>query len=312
MIFKNKLIIFFCFIFFIFQNSNSVENKILIKINDDIITSMDLLNEMNYLLAINVDLKNIEKDKIIQIAKDSLIKQKIKQKEILKYTNDLIVEDKYLDNLVQIIYKNLRLNNLTDFELHLKNYNVTIEYLKEKISTDLIWNDLIVTKFKDKVQVNENQIKSDLIKNLSGNSKEYLLSEIVFDKPLTSSLESKIFKIENDIKDKGFENAVLIHSISNSSSQKGGEIGWIDENSLNLQVKNTLKNLKIGEHTKPLVIPGGFLILKINDFRIVDNKNFNIDQKVQEIINIKRNDQLNNYSNIYYNKIYKEFSINEK
>lgn len=308
----NKLIIFFCLFFFIFQNSNSIENKILIKIDNEIITSLDLLNEMNYLLAVNTNLKTLEKDKIIEIAKNSLIKQKIKKKEILKYTNNLIVEEQYLNSFIRSIYKNIQLDNLSDFELHLKNYSVKIEYLKEKISTDLIWNDLIVSKFKDKVQVNENQIKSDLIKNMSTKSNEYLLSEIIFNKPLTSSLESKIDMIENDIKNKGFENAAIIHSISNSSSKNGGEIGWIDENSLNYQIKNSITNLKVGEHTKPSIIPGGFIILKIKDIREIDNKDFNIDQKVEEIINIKRNEQLNNYSNIYYNKIQKEFTINEQ
>lgn len=308
----NKLIIFFCLFFFIFQNSNSIENKILIKIDNEIITSLDLLNEINYLLAVNTNLKTLEKDKIIEIAKNSLIKQKIKKKEILKYTNNLIVEEQYLNSFIRSIYENIQLDNLSDFELHLKNYSVKIEYLKEKISTDLIWNDLIVSKFKDKVQVNENQIKSDLIKNMSTKSNEYLLSEIIFNKPLTSSLESKIDMIENDIKNKGFENAAIIHSISNSSSKNGGEIGWIDENSLNFQIKNSITNLKVGEHTKPLIIPGGFIILKIKDIREIDNKNFNIDQKVEEIINIKRNEQLNNYSNIYYNKIQKEFTINEQ
>ena len=308
----NKLIIFFCLFFFIFQNSNSIENKILIKIDNEIITSLDLLNEMNYLLAVNTNLKTLEKDKIIEIAKNSLIKQKIKKKEILKYTNNLIVEEQYLNSFIRSIYENIQLDNLSDFELHLKNYSVKIEYLKEKISTDLIWNDLIVSKFKDKVQVNENQIKSDLIKNMSTKSNEYLLSEIIFNKPLTSSLESKIDMIENDIKNKGFENAAIIHSISNSSSKNGGEIGWIDENSLNFQIKNSITNLKVGEHTKPLIIPGGFIILKIKDIREIDNKNFNIDQKVEEIINIKRNEQLNNYSNIYFNKIQKEFTINEQ
>ena len=308
----NKLIIFFCLFFFIFQNSNSIENKILIKIDNEIITSLDLLNEINYLLAVNTNLKTLEKDKIIEIAKNSLIKQKIKKKEILKYTNNLIVEEQYLNSFIRSIYENIQLDNLSDFELHLKNYSVKIEYLKEKISTDLIWNDLIVSKFKDKVQVNENQIKSDLIKNMSTKSNEYLLSEIIFNKPWTSSLESKIDMIENDIKNKGFENAAIIHSISNSSSKNGGEIGWIDENSLNYQIKNSITNLKVGEHTKPLIIPGGFIILKIKDIREIDNKDFNIDQKVEEIINIKRNEQLNNYSNIYYNKIQKEFTINEQ
>jgi peptidyl-prolyl cis-trans isomerase SurA len=105
---------------------------------------------------------------------------------------------------------------------------------------------------------------------------------------------------------------VLIHSISNSSTKNSGEIGWVNENSLNFEIRSILRNLNISNHTNPITVPGGFLILRIDDIKIVENKDFNIDKKLEEIVRSKRNEQLNNYSNIYYNKIRKENQIDEE
>jgi len=217
-----------------------------------------------------------------------------------------------LDKFVENIYLNLNLDSLENFINYLDQYNITIEYVKNKISIDVIWNDLIFSKFSKKVKIDANKIRENLKKNISKNSKEYLLSEIIFDIPKNSNYKSKFQEIENDIFEKGFENSVLIHSISNTSAKNNGKIGWVNENSIDIKIKKYLDNLNIGEHSKPITVPGGFLILKINDIKVVENKNYDIDKELNEIIKAKRNEQLNNYSNIYFNKIQKEFIINDQ
>ena len=310
--FKKKFFIYFFVIFFCFNNLYSIENKILLKINDEIITSIDLYNEANYLLALNKNLKNLERKKFFEIAKKSLIKERIITKEILKYTKELSIKDQYLDQFIELLYKKQKIDSYQNFIDYLKNYNVSISYIKKKISTEIMWNDLIVSKFSNKIKIDYENIKNDLANNFSSKSKQYLLSEILFNVPNNSKIEEKIQQIENDIKNKGFKNSVLIHSIADSSLKNNGEIGWVDENSLNIKIKNTLNNLVKEDHTKPLIVPGGFLILKIDDIRIIENKDFDLDKKIDETIKLKRNEQLNNYSNIYYNKIFKEYVINEK
>ena len=42
--------------------ANSSENKILFKVNNEIITSLDILNELQYLQSINKEFKNIKKE----------------------------------------------------------------------------------------------------------------------------------------------------------------------------------------------------------------------------------------------------------
>jgi len=309
--FVKRFLIYLIIFFFNFINVNSYENKILIKINNDIITSIDLYNESNYLLALNTNLKELEKNEIYEIAKKSLIKDRIKAIELLKHNKSFQADEKYISELVKSIYKNLNLNNFENFIDYLNQFNVSYEYLKNKLSIQLEWNNLIATKFINNVVIDVDKIKNDVQKNTSKNSKEYLLSEIVFEIPSNKTYEEKIKTIESDIEKEGFINAALIHSISSSASNNNGMIGWLNENSINKNLKEILNNLKIGNHTKPITVPGGFLILKIEDIRMVENQNYDLDKKINEIINIKRNEQLNSYSNIYFNKVKKDLKIYE-
>ena len=311
MISKPIFIIYFLLIFLNFNNIFSFENKILIKINNDIITTIDLYNESNYLLALNQDLKNLDKNSIFEITKNSLIKDTIKSKELRKNFKNLEVEEEILNQFIVSIYKNKNFDNYNSFIDYLNKFDVSIEYIKNKISIELLWNNLIAEKFNKNVVIDKEKIKNDLQKNLNKNSKDYLLSEIIFDVTNSKNYEKKVETIENDINQKGFLNAVLIHSISKSAFNSNGDIGWVNENSLNVRIKKEVDDLKIGDHTKPIKIPGGFLILKINDIRMVENQMIDLDKKVNEVINLERNNQLNNYSNIHFNKVKKEIKINE-
>ena len=138
--------------------------------------------------------------------------------------------------------------------------------------------------------------------------KSYLLSEIVFNLNETYSLESYLKKIENSIKEIGFKNTALTYSTSDSA-KVGGNIGWIDYSLLNSQIKNEINKIKKGQYTKPILTAGGFLILKIDDEREILN-NVNFEEKMNELIKIESNQQLNQFSNIYFNKVRKDISIN--
>ena len=311
MISKPIFIIYFLLIFLNFNNIFSFENKILIKIDNEIITTIDLYNESNYLLALNQDLKNLDKNSIFEITKNSLIKDTIKSKELRKNFKNLEVKEEILNQIIVSIYKNKNFDNYNSFIDYLNKFDVSIEYIKNKISIELLWNNLIAEKFNKNVVIDKEKIKNDLQKNLNKNSKDYLLSEIIFDVTNSKNYEKKVETIENDINQKGFLNAVLIHSISKSAFNSNGDIGWVNENSLNVRIKKEVDDLKIGDHTKPIKIPGGFLILKINDIRMVENQMIDLDKKVNEVINLERNNQLNNYSNIHFNKVKKEIKINE-
>ncbi len=303
---KSILLIFLLFIF----SSNlsfSKENKILIKVNNEIITSVDILNEIKYLGIINKEFKSTENNLKIEIAKNSLIREKIKKIELQNNSKTFQFNESLFENIVKNYFVDFNINSLTEFEVFFKKNNLKSSWVKDKIMTEIRWNQLIYKKFKKKVKIDENEIK----KNISNKKtqKEYLLSEILINTDDNKKFKNILKSINRSIKEKGFAQAALTYSVS-ETSKNGGALGWIKENVLNNKIKKNLELLKIGEFTKPIIIPGGFLILKIEDFREIKTE-IDFNKEIQNIIEKKTNEQLNRFSNIYFNKIKKNTKINE-
>ena len=301
--------IIFFLLFFLISKSFSLENKILFKINNEIITSIDIEEEYRYLIALNDNLKKLSQNEIIEIAKKSIIKEKIKTIEINKNFKNPKIPDEILKQILKNLYTRLNINNLDDFKKYLISNNVKYQGVKNKIEIESLWNELIIAKFSSKIQINENEIRNNLIKNQEKFSKSYLLSEIFFEISNSSQLNKKYQEIIEIIQKKGFENAAASISTSNTANQ-GGKIGWIDEDTLNENLKKILSELNVNEITEPLTMPGGFMILKINEIKKKEKKQ-NIENELKRIINFKKNDQLNQFSKIYFNKVKINIKIHE-
>ena len=298
--------LFLLFLVFTFKTF-AFENKILFKINNEIITSIDLLSEIEYLKLINKNFNTIEKKKLFEIAKNSIIREKIKIVELLKYYDNFEVEPQHYELLMNELLKKTNSNTSEDLEKLLVNRNIDINLVEQKIKIEILWNNLIFRKYSKDVKIDKEKIKSDLFK--SNFQKDFLLSEIVFNIDNKQSLQTKFNKIKNEIETSGFSNAALIYSISDTAN-KGGKLGWIKFSSLNNKIKKILQNSKIGQITEPIVIPGGFIILKIDDEREAKILN-DIDKEINIVANEKVNEQLNQFSNIHFNKIRNEIKLNE-
>ena len=301
----------FYLILFIFNitNASSIESKIIYVIENEIITNIDIKNEFKYISILNSQLKNLPKEKIFNIARESIIREKIKKVEILKNFKNLDVNEEYLDLLIKNIYNNLKINSHEEFKNYLKNYNLEIRDIEEKIKIEALWNDLIVKKYNSKININIEQIKRDIKNTKSLINKNYLLSEIVFEIKDTKKLNEKYILIKKSTEDIGFKNTASIYSISDTS-KIGGNIGWINERSLSKVIYENIYQLKKGEISKPLIIPGGILILKINDIK---NETMKLDpeKELERIVSFKKNRQLNQYSKIYFNKVKKNQELSE-
>jgi len=305
-----KLIsITFCILFLFISKPFSLENKILFKVNNDIITSIDIEEEYRYLIALNDNLKTLSQNEIIEIAKKSLIKEKIKIIEINKNFKNPKIPDEILETILKNFYRRLNIDNLDDFKKYLISKNVKYQDIRNKIEIESLWNELIIAKFSSKIQINENEIRNNLIKNQEKFSKSYLLSEIFFEISNSNQLNKKYQEIIEIIQKKGFENAAASISTSSTANQ-GGKIGWIDEDALNENLKKILSELNDNEITGPLTMPGGFMILKINEIKKKEKKQ-NIENELKRIINFKKNNQLNQFSKIYFNKVKINIKINE-
>ena len=306
---KKIRIIFFGILYTIifFSNILAVENRILFKVNNKIITSIDILTEIKYLEIINKDFEKMQTNQRFEIAKKSLIREKIKEIELIRILKIIKVEDKFFEKLLIDYFKTYNIKTISDFDDFFLSYDINPNLIKKKISIEILWNQLIYTKFKENIKIDKETIKNEIRKNTK--KKEFLLSEILFNIDQDEKLDSKFSLLEKKINDKGFSQTALSYSVSDTAN-KGGKLGWISETIMSPKIKETIKKIKIGNYTKPMVIPGGFLILKIEDIREVDN-NSDLNAEINKVVKDKTNEQLNQFSNIYFNKIKKDVTINE-
>ena len=304
--FKKILLIFF-YSLIASSNASAIENKILFKVNNEIITSIDILTELKYLETINSDFIKMPKKKAFEIAKKSLIREKIKVIELKKFFEEIKIEDEFLNRLLIDRFKSINIKSIYDFEKYFLLLDISPSLIKKKISIEVMWNQLIFNKFKQNVKINKEDIKNELL--TKDKQKEYLLSEILFTINDNEKLDKKTNLLKKEIDDKGFAQTALKYSISDTSNM-GGKLGWVKETIMSSKIKKIIKEIKINNYTNPIVIPGGFLILKIEDIREVDS-DFDLDSETNKIIKEKTNEQLNQLSNIYFNKIKKNIIINE-
>ena len=306
---KRKKIILLLISLIFSSNVLFAEIKILLSVDDQVITNYDLIKESNYFEILNPNVKKLNNNQKLNLAKNSLIKEIIKKNEIEKFKivkNTNFMVDDYMDNF----YRRLGFNSLKDFAdiLELKK-NYTLDEIRNKIKIDFMWNDLIYSKYKNQVKIDKKEIitKVDSLKDKF--EKEFLLSEIVFKKKKDKTIDAISKEIKLSIQEIGFANTANIYSES-ESSKFGGKIGWISEISLSKQVASKLKILEIGGITNLIKIGNTFLILKIEDIKL-NKKITNREKEIQNLIIQETNSQLEKFSKIFFDKIKLNYSINE-
>ncbi len=302
---KNYLLILF--LCFALNSAKSIESKIIHTIENEIITNVDIKNEFKYLIALNNSLKELDKEKILSISNESIVREKIKKIEISKNFKEIKINEDYANALIKDIYSRLNLNSVNEFELYLKDYNLTLSKIKTKITIDALWNELIIQKYNSKITVDEDEIKKKILKDIKIQLKEYQLSEILFEVTKKEEIIKKYDEIVKSINEIGFKNSAATFSFS-ESAKIGGDIGWINENSLNSKIKKNVKKLKIGEITRPIILSNGILILKLVNTKNSENTT-SVENKFKQAIRYERNRQLNQYSKIYFNKVKKNLDL---
>ena len=288
------------------SSSYALENKIILKISNEIITSLDIYKEINRLKFFNKEINKIDDEKIYNIAIESIIKTKIKKKEVEKYTEIKNNDDEYLKIIIKNSYEKLGFTDLDKFKSELINKNIDYKNYEETILVDIFWNQIIYSKYNDKIVIDENKLLNQ-IQNQNTSTDEYDLSEIIFQIESTDKVNQVFQLINKEIQDIGFANAALKYSVS-STAENGGKIGWVNENSLTTEILELIKKIEIGSITNPIRISSGFLILKKNNIRNT-KKNLDKNDELKKLINFEKNSQLNNFSNLYFKKIKNDYKI---
>ena len=309
MINKKRILVIILIIFINLKVVALESAYIVYKIDGDIITNVDIKNEKKYLIALNQQLESLNEKQLLDISKQSIIKETIKKKEVLKYYI-LDQTDNYINTVVSDLVVRLKLDSLDELKEYLREYGLTINQIKQKIEIETFWNRLIYDKFINQLIIDEEAIKQKISERKETDTKKiYRLSEIVFEKDANIDVNQKFKKISESIEEIGFKNTANLYSIADST-KFGGDIGWIEANSLSGVISELLNKVNINDYIKPIPMGANFLILKIEDIKFEKVK---IDEKKEfiKILNSEKNRQLDNYSKIYYNKIEINIKINE-
>ena len=306
-----KFLIFVLLIFFNNNICNASNNiKIKYKVENEIITNIDLKKEEQYLISLNKNLQNIPKFELSKLAQKSLLNEKIKKKTLENFF-DLSKNYQITENLFINMFSNLGFKSEIEFNNYLVSNDLTADFLKNKLKIEGLWNKLIYEKFRGQVKVDKNKIKKEIsnLEQKSLDSKEYFIKEILFKLEPNEKIDEKYQLIVSSIYKNSFETAANIYSIS-ESSKYGGNIGWVKKIQLLDKISKEVENLKIGEISKVIEFPNGYLIIQVNDIRMVENK-FDVNKEIDKRVNSEIDRQLNELSLVFFNKVKQKIIISE-
>ena len=308
---KKKLI----YVVILFQlavcNSTTAKINIIVSVDDEIITNYDVLKESRYLRILNPSLDNLNKEQITELAKQSLIKEIIKKKEVSKFISLEEENHPFINERLKNLFVKLGYEDKKAFEyVLLNNETYSFKEIEFKIKIELYWNELIFNKYNNQVIINEKELNKKIDKLKNKKRREFFLSEIVFRKKKGEDLNDSILKIKKSISEIGFDNTANIYSIS-ESSKFGGKIGWLKEEVISKKIYESINNLEVNEYSDVIKIENNFIILRIDEIKIVENK-IDKEKEKEKLIQIERNKKLEKFSRIYFNKVKRNYLINEE
>ena len=282
---------------------------IVYKVNNQIITNKDVEKEQQYLISLNNQLKELDEARMLEVSKESALREKIKKIELEKYFNFETLElnvDIYLENF----YKTLNINNKNEFEQYLKKNNISLNYIKNKIQIEVLWNQLIYDQYISQINIDKNELKKKLQETYNNlDQKVYSLSEILFENEISTDFDKRLKDITQSISEVGFNNTANLYSVSDSA-KFGGKIGWVEEQKLSKKIIEELQTLETGQFTGPIQTGGLFLILKIEEIKYEKAK-INEEEELNKMLQFETSKQLDQFSKIFYKKIKINNTIDE-
>jgi len=308
--FKN---IFYLIIIIFLISPNAFSNKIEIisKVNNQIITNQDIINEINYLKFLNPKLEEIIDTKTLNnLGKSSITKEIIKKEaleKILDIDKDYGLHEKIEKDL--ILKKKVKNRKQLIDLIHYKKLSYKKIFIKLK--NEALWNEFIYEKYKKNITINEDYLIKR-IKEQKNNQKDkfnYFLFEILFEVNQEESVKNKLELIKSSINKIGFNNTAITYGISDSA-KFGGEIGWIKETQMPESILNKIKDLKINDLSEVIQTPSGYLVLKVSKKEKISEP-FDEKKNLSLLKNYEINRQLNQFSLIHYKRLKKNSLIND-
>ena len=294
----NALCIIFFLIFYQINSLAAIKNKIIAKVGNEIVTSYELESKIKSILILSNNEINQENiDKVKNIALKDLINLKLKKEEIEKYGIDIS------DNRVNSYIRSLGIDENKLSKIFGIN-DASMKQYFDQTKIVLTWQKMIFNIYSDKISINENEIIEELNDKINADKRiiEYELAEIEMEIVDSQKIKSHLNEVKNFINEFSFEEAVLKYSVSPTSNNKG-YLGWVNSAGLSDEILKLIKNLKPGEISQPLEKVNRLTFFKlINKKESSDKDSIDIEKLKTNIINQKKNELLNLYSNNHLSK----------
>lgn len=300
-----KIIILYTFILVTFSGPvySSMQNKIIAHVGTEIITSADLENKVKTLLILNNQELNQENINTVKgESLKSIMRSLIKKKEIKKYEVTEYNKNQ-LNNYIINVIGNKNLSNQEELKNLFKQNNIDYDIWVESVKIDILWNTLIFRMYSNQITINSIEIENDIKEKMKKKkeSKEYNLSEILINSSVGDT-DNAINDIYKTIQKEGFEKAASLHSSSVTAPNKG-QLGWVNESSLSKIFLKQLNSIDKGQITKPIKIQENYIILKINDIKIISSETVDIEKLKNSIIKNSKEEKLNLFSRSHFSKL---------
>ena len=286
---------------FITKANSKIDNALFIAVGDIPITKLDVVNEIKKILILtNTSYSEEKRDKLNEIAINSMIKRNIKRIEIEK--NDFLeFSQKELNFELNKLASglNIDLDTLKDI---CKSNGLEFSLISDQIRVELLWQSLIFHLYKGNISISADEIEEQL--KLIQDKKEfteYLISEIVIRPSSNEDIKTVVKGIKERIEIEGFENVAMDMSISDTNI-KGGDLGWVDEAIISDKLKSKILNTQIGMVSEPIILPEGILIIKVRDKRTTERE-INLEETKNKLVKFEKNKILNMYSMSHYDKL---------
>ena len=296
---KTFIFLFFCSLIFILKESANANIRIIVKIENELITNFDVKNKIITKLALadkEITQENINYLKKVSL--EELTQNRLKKIELSKYNF------KTDNNQINSYLNSISSNNISNLKNLFKKNKINFQTFINEVDIELKWRNLIYQKYSNKIEINPDDIDQEIQETIKNQKKitDYSLSEIEILSNDINSDNSKILEIQNEILNSGFESAVIKFSIASTASDNG-RLGWINSNSLSNDVLKILNNMQIGETSKPIKKNDKIIFLKLNDKRISSYSDINLKKLKENLINQKKNELFNLYSSSYLSKL---------
>ena len=292
MMIKSFTIVVFINLFLLTSLYANFNSKIIVKVENEIITNYELKNKiLTTLILSNQEINQKKIDELKKIILDQLIHLKLKKIELEKFKVEK--DERRINSYLNSISN----NNIEAFKKKFVENNINYDLYLDELDIELRWQRLIYSLYAKKITVNENTLDKEIEQIISTRSEveEFELSEIEINIESVNQPEKKIEEILNKIKSDGFEEVALSYSTSSTSSQKG-YLGWVNGKALSREIYKIVSELKLGQTSNPIKKQNSVLFLKLIDKKKMNAEKLDKNKLKNTIIERKKNDLFNLYS----------------